>query len=308
MAGYGFLRSFFGTGSNPANDTTDPPNPGIGGYTAGAGPANQSGFPGSTSQVRTMRGQGPRSAGIRADTDTGTQTITVTRQQMQSTPATQVGGPMLKTGPGNNTAGGETLSPAARAGGHSAIETTTPLSKAGFAYVQDAPGSSNVRNTIAERYKAVPGQSHTYKSAARPDQAPPNVGGQNTDGNVHPERATQDVTVQNRFTYPNQGWAVERQMPYDGRASARGNAFAFDGTRYFATGQQDQFFNAGAGDYGNARQEATPSAVSFTQPAPWSAQAYTTTASVQSASPGQQPQQVITSGPGGRSSNSTQRG
>jgi hypothetical protein len=312
MAGYGFLQRAFGIGSNPANDTTDEPNPGIGGFTDGAGPANQTGFPGSTSQTRSLRGRSPRSVGIRADTDTGTQTITETRRQMQSTPATQAGGPMLKTGQGNNTAGGQTLSPSKAAGGHSAIDTTTPLSKAGFPYIQDAPGSSNVRNTIAERYKAVPGQSHTYRSAARPDQAQVNVGGQATDGNVHPERVTQDVTVQNRFTYPNQGWAVAREMPYSGRGGGARGA-ALNGDRYYATGQDTQFWNGGAGDYGIARQNATPSAVSFTQPAPWSAQAYTTTADIGSAgspnqSPGQQPNAVVMNPSGGRSSNSTQRG
>jgi hypothetical protein len=313
------------------------PDEGIGGFTSGAGPANESGFPGSTSQTRTfgVPPNTPRAVKILSDTDTGfeqgfsgrtlerqasyrgdipgartsnprdtpvvgTPERTLTRN-MQNVPRTDgYGGPAWNTRSGNQIAGGQPLSGAARIGGHSAIDTTTPLSDANVHISGHVPGAQNVRNTIAERYKNPAGLLHTYKSAPRADQAPVNPGGQATDGNVHPERVVQDVTVQNRMQFPDDGaqlsWSVLREMPYGGRGNGARGA-DLNGQRRYATGQETQFWNAGQGNYGVARQRGVKVPVAFTQPAPWSANVYTTTADVGTTSdpnqtPGQQPNAV----------------
>lgn len=332
---------------------TGPAEPalGVGGYTPGAGPANQTGFPGSTSQTRTFPHppNTPRAAKIRADTDSGANnglgTVTQTqqssyrgdvpgartrspratpavatrqtaiRQEMQhNSPSEFYGGPALRTRPGNNTAGGEPLSPAARAGGHSAIDTTTPLSAAQPQIGGRTPGGQNVRNEIAQRYKYPGGILHTYQSAPRPDQATPNPGGQATDGNVHPSAVVQDVTVPDRYAVDGlTSWSVSREMPYGGRGNGARGA-DLNGQRYYATGQETQFWNAGQGEFGieRLRGSGNKRPVGFTQPAPWTANFYDTTASVgtttdPNATPDQQPQAIYYSPGGLRATNGTGR-
>jgi hypothetical protein len=235
------------------------------------------------------------------------------RQEMQHNhPSEFFGGPALHTRPGNNTAGGEPGSRSAAAGGHNARDTTTPWSHAGVIISGGVPGSQNVRNEIAQRYKNAPGQSHTYRSAARADQAGVNPSGQASDGNVHPERATEPVTVQNRFVMnPGGGvltWSVQREMPYGGRGDGARGA-DLNGHRYYAQGQTDQFFNAGQGDYGieRSRGSGNKRPVSFTEPAPWTAQFYDTTDGVENQSMEQAPNMVYVSPATGRASNSTGR-
>lgn len=344
----GLIARLFGGKESPAVDME--PVPGVGGYTLGAGPANQSGYPGSTSQTRTFRRPptSPRAVKIEADTDTGWDNglgpTTQARQAAYRGDATGArlagprrtpgvvtpqpanasklqnnsekeffGGPMLKTGPGNNTAGGNPLSRAQYAGGHSVRDTTTPWRDAQPVIDGDTPGAQNVRNQIALRYKNPAGQLHTYKSAARADQAPMNQGGQATDGNVHPDRVVQDVTVPNRAVFPEITWSVEREMPYGGRGDGARGA-DLNGQRYYATGQQEQFLNGGQGQYGIGRQlgSGNKRPVNFTQPAPWTANYYDTTDSVgtqtdPNAQPAQQPQAVYYSANGLRATNSTGR-
>jgi len=240
----------------------------------------------------------------------------VLTRQVQDVPATQLGGPMMATGPGNNTAGAHPLSGAQAAGGHSMLHTQTPWAEAGRVVIgQGSPGAQNVRNTVAQRYKNPPGTMHTYLSSPRPDQAPVNPGGQATDGNVHPERVVQEVTVENRMVFPADGgnlsWSVLREMPYGGRGNGARGA-DLNGQRRYATGQETEFWNAGQGDYGVARQRGGKRPVGFTQPAPWSAQFYDTTSSVGTADnpntqPAQQPQAVYVSPSGQRASNRTGR-
>lgn len=342
----GLIRALFGGRDRP-EDTTNPV-PGIGGYAMGPGPAGQSGYPGSTAATRTMRGRNARLAKVRSDTNTGwesglgSETITqqasyraedhgsrivsprdtpeVTtpkgqlRQNMQGEQGEFYGGPMLRTGPRNNTAGGTPMSPAARAGGHSQRDTTTPWVQAQHPLGGDAPGSQNVRNQVAQRYRAVPGQLHTYRSAARADQAPVNLGGQRTDGNVKPDLASQEVSVPSRFVMPGgtTGWSVQRRMPYTGRGDgARGAQLS--GQRYYGTGQQDQFWNAGQGNYGIARVQGSGNKrpVNFTEPAPWTQNFYDTTSEVGTTdnpgTPTQGGNAVYVSPHAGRASNSTGR-
>lgn len=330
-------------GGKPQHRAGVDPVPGQGGYVQGAGPANQTGFPGSTSQVRTLRGNNPRIAKVRADTNTGFEQALSSQEQtrqvsyrgdtqdavpdspratpnvatrqpqltvtMQQTPATNYGGPMLHTGEGNRTAGGQPLSGAAAAGGHSGQDTQTPWRTAQPQISLNVPGSNNVRNQVAQRYKNAPGDAHTYKSAPRPDATPVLRGGQAVDGNVKPELAVQEVTVPNRFVFAGGGvqtWDVLRRMPYTGRGDgARGADLS--GQRYYATGQQTEFWNGGSGEYGQARKAGGKRPVSFTEPAPWTSQFYDTTEQMQGGQSPQAPAAVYVSPASGRASNSTGR-
>jgi hypothetical protein len=350
----GLIARLFGGKESPALDME--PAPGIGGYTMPAGPAGQTGFPGSTSQTRRFPSNGrtpysPRSAKINADYDSdansrdgtapevrqssfrgdvpGAATTsprstsliisrqTLIRQTMQNNSAAEFyGGPALHTRAGNNTAGGNLLSGASAAGGGpmaSARDTITPWTQAQPEISGNVPGAENVRNTVAEKYKNPAGQLHTYKSKSRADQAVPNQGGQATDGNVDGAGITQDVTVPNRAVFPEISWSVLREMPYGGRGNGARGA-DLNGQRYYATGQQSQFLNGGQGEYGvgRLRGDGNKRPVSFTQPAPWTASFYDTTASVGTSGdpntqPDQQPNAVYTSPGGLRASNSTGR-
>lgn len=340
----GLIAALFGGRKRPPDPD---PLPGVGGYRMPRGQTGAGGFPGSTASRRTFGGRNPRTVGIRADTNTGwesglsdtpqvrqstyrgdepraalagpraTPTVTtpqpVIAQRMQATPATFFGGPQLRTGPGNNTVGGNPLGRAQRAGGHSVRDTETAATGCEPVIGVGTPGAQNVRNTIAQRYKAVPGQEHTYMSAGRADQAPTTRNGQAGDGSARPDQRSSPVTVQSRFVFPGGGnlsWSVLREMPYGGRGDgARGAALS--GQRYYATGQSDQFWNAGQGDYGIARARGGKRPVSFTEPAPWSANYYDTTESVGTTdAPGQAtqaPNLVYVSPSAGRASNGTGR-
>lgn len=336
----GLIAALFGGASRPPDQD---PAPGIGGYAMGPGPTGDQGYPGSTSQTRTFKGTNPRNQKVRADTNTGFEqalsdvdqvrqasyrgdvpgartasprtTPPVSTSQplltelMQQTPATLEGGPMLRTGPGNNTAGGRPGRRGAAAGGHDPQQTQTLWSQAQHPLGGDAPGSNNVRNEVAQRYKAAPGQTHTYKSAPRADQAPPNRSGQASDGNVHPERAVTEVSVSSRFVMPGgiTQFTVLREMPYGGRGNGARGA-QLNGHRFYATGQDQQFWNAGQGNYGIARERGGRRPVAFQEPAPWTANFYDTTAAVQGGDAAQAPQAVYVSPDGGRATNGTGRG
>jgi hypothetical protein len=337
----GKIKALFG-GRNRPPDTE--PAPGIGGYALGPGPTGDYGYPGSTAQTRTYKGNNPRGALVRADTNTGFEQALTDKPQdrqqsyrgdipganianpratpsvstrkplltdlMQSTPGTLEGGPMLRTGPGNDTAGGRPGRRAAAAGGHDPQQTQTLWSQAQHPLGGEAPGAENVRNELAQRYKNAPGQVHTYKSAARADQAPLLRKGQAADGNVHPNLATTDVSVPNRFVMPGAQtiFSVLREMPYGGRGDGARGA-QLNGHRYYATGQSDQFMNAGQGNYGIAREQGLNHRrpVSFQEPAPWTSGFYDTTAQVQDGTAPQAPQNVYVSPSGGRARNGTGR-
>jgi hypothetical protein len=335
----GLIAALFGGKPQPIPSDS---KPGGGGYTPGPGPTGAQGFPGSTSLTRTMPGLNPRKAKVRADSNTGFEqalsTVNQVRQQsakrgqvksnanprltprvatpqplltaiMQATPATNLGGPVDTTTRGARTAGGHPLSEAASEGGHSERETTTPWIHAQPIIAKNVPGSNNVRNQIAQHYKAVPGQLHTYKSKYRGDLPPVNPSGQASDGNVHPERGTTDVTVPSRFVMwdgGSQTWSVQREMPYGGRGDGARGA-QLNGQRYFGQGQTDQFWNAGQGDYGIARRLGGKRPVAFTQPAPWTGQFYDTTPAVENATTNQAPDLVYVS-PQARRRNTATRG
>lgn len=324
------IAKLFGGRDRPPDPN---PLPGIGGYHMPPGPAGETGFPGSTSATRAHPASTPpRSIGLRTDRlggannalgstpetrqvayrgdvagaavssprGTGSVTIpqTAIRQEMQhNSTRERNGGVFLRTGSGNDTAGANPLSSAQRAGGHSVRDTETPGIRREPVIGTNTPGAQNVRNTRAYRYRNPAGQIHTYQSAPNP-AAPPS-----------------SVTVPNRFVFPGGGnttWSVQREMPYGGRGDGARGA-ALDGTRYYGTGQADQFWNAGQGDYGISRQRGSRNRrpVSFSEPGPWTANFYDTTESVGTTdnpgTGGQAPNLVYTSPSAGRASNATGR-
>lgn len=274
-------------------------------------------------QTRQASYRGTFGRGGGQGNDPRTTPVVVTQQPeltaiMQDGPGTFFGGPALQTIPGNQTAGGVPLSGAAAAGGHSQRDSTTPWIDAQPLIGAPAPGAENVRNRIAVRYQNPPAQQHTYRPAPRADQAPVNPTGQASDGNVSNALAAQGtVTVQNRFVFDagqSQTWSVLRQMPYTGRGNGARGA-DLNGQRYYAQNNQlNQFWNAGQGDYGIARQlgSQVKVPVGFTEPAPWTSQLYLTTDSVGSYdNPDPNPSQLaagpVISPSSGRASNSTGR-
>lgn len=337
----GIIAALFGGRSRPVDPD---PLPGVGGYALGPGPNNASGFPGSTSSTRTFAGNNPRIAKIEADTNTGwdnalgvttvlrqgsyrgditgaslggprrTPTVrtpqTIAIEKLQTNDPTEFyGGPSDKTSPGNQTAGGNPLSDAY----HSVRATETPATARQPIIATDIPGAQNVRNQVNYDYLAVPGQMHTYQSAGRADQAPVNRGGQATDGSPRPDQRATPVSVPSRFVFAgggNQTWSMLREMPYGGRGDGARGA-DLNGHRFYATGQQQQFMNAGQGDYGVARERGRKRPVAFTMPAPWTANFYDTTDTVGTVDqPGpttQSPDMVYVSPNAGRASNSTGR-
>lgn len=262
-------------------------------------------------EFNTRRGMG-QAISPRQTPKTATPQPQLTATMQQNSPAEFFGGPMLKTGPGNDTAGGELSSRTA----HNPRETTTLWKNAQPVIGTDVPGSNDVRNQIAQRYKNKPGQTHTYWAAYRADQAQVNPTGQASDGNVQIHEGQQQVSVQNRFVFPGGGnltWAVLRQMPYTGRGNGARGA-ELNGQRRYATGQQTQFWNAGQGDYGVARLRGSQNKrpVGFTEPAPWTANFYDTTDSVgtsdnPNSNPAQAPDMIYVSPNAGRATNSTGR-
>ena len=327
----------------------DPAEAGMGGARQGVSRTGDAGYPGSTSATRTFRGAGPRDVKLRSDSVVGfdqgfegedtrqasrtwaegnrnpRDTPPVTTPQpravgsLRRNPNEWFGGLPLRSdaiAPATHAAGSglNPLQGAAAAGGHSTYDTETPRTSRQPDISGGVPGSNNVRNEIAQRWKNPPGIMHTYQSRPRPDQKPK---GLNTDGNSWWSSST-PVTVLNRFKWggPDGGvqtWSVQRQMPY-GPGERGGGARGADlnGTRYYAEGPPVAV-NAGLGDYGVARLrgDKTKRPVSFTEPAPWTAQFYDTTASVGSAdSPGpggQAPNAIYVSPEVPRGLNSTGR-
>lgn len=298
----GLIARLFGGASRPPDPD---PLPGEGGYAMPPGPYGEGGFPGSTSVTRTFKGNNPRGFKVKATTNYGITPVTDARAEMQETPGTFYGGSMLRTGHLNDTAGAN-IPRLARA-------TETPPTQREPQIARDIPGAANVRNKVAQRYKARPGEVRSYLSSPRGDLPPVNPGGQATDGNVHPERAVTPVTVPSRFVFAgggNQTYYMLRQMPYTGRGDGARGA-DLNGTRYYATGAPE-FLNASMGEYGSARLDGPlHRPTTFTEPAPWSANYYDTTESTGTSSDpgtgGQSPDAVYVSPGAGRASNRTGR-
>lgn len=319
----GLIARLFGGRPRPPDPD---PLPGQGGYAMPAGRYGEGGFPGSTSVTRTFgKGTSPRIAKIRADhlggfeqglggpqtrqasfrgdqptlprqTPSVSTPQPVLTEQLQASPAEFYGGPKLKTDPPlNDTAGGNPLSEAEAAGGHSVRDGETPMTRRQPQISLDTPGANNVRNEVALRYKERPGQMHVYQSAPRGD----------TPGST-------PVVAQNRFVFAGGGvqtWYMERQMPYTGRGDGARGA-DLNGQRYYAAGPP-AFLNGGQGQFGVSRLRGGKRPVSFTEPAPWTSNFYDTTGSVGTTdnpgTPSQAPDLVYVSPQAPRASNGTGR-
>jgi hypothetical protein len=294
----------------------DPALAGLGGDKQGPGPAGQSGRPGTTSATRTFKGVSPRDVKLESDTNVGfdqgfdgvqwrqggrpyaegwenprdtpeqptprPRTIAVLRQS----PAEWYGGlPMYSDQVPQrvDTVGGNPLSIAQAYGGHSTYDTETPRTQRQPDISGNVPGSNNVRNTIALRWQNPPGIMHTYKSAPRPDQNPKVDGESGAGGGAW--SWTDLVTVISRYKWAGtsggvQTWSVERQMPYGAGRGDGARGADLNGTRYYAEGPPINV-NGGQGSYGIARLRGpNHRPVFFTEPAPWTAQFYDTTADV----------------------------
>ena len=188
-------------------DPFDPALGGMGGARQGPGPAGTSGVPGTTSVTRTFHGRSPRDVKINADSDVGfnqgldgedirqesrahssgqrnprdTPEVVTPRPKaiadLRRSPREWFGGLPLRSdavSPGTHAAGWglNPLMPAQDAGGHSTYDTETPRTSRQPDISGGVPGSQNVRNTIAQRWKNPPGQMHEYLAASRPDQGP----------------------------------------------------------------------------------------------------------------------------------------
>lgn len=335
------------TGRTAPKTPWDPALAGMGGARQGPGPTGDEGYPGSTSSTRHFRGASPRAVKLESDTVTGfdqgfdgewtqqhprksgelhddpraTGEVTTPRPrivgELQRNPGEWFGGMPMRSdavAPANHVVGLNPLEGAAAAGGHSTYDTETPRTARQPDISGGVPGSNNVRNEYAQRYKNPPAGVHSYKSAPRPDQ---NGKGETADGGGRWAYTT-EVTVPNRYRWGQGGvqtWSVQRQMPYgSGERGDGARGAQLTGARYYASGPPVNV-NGGLGDYGVARLrgDKTRRPVGFTEPAPWTSQFYDTTESVgQADAPGpggQGPNAIYVSPDPGRGGlNSTGRG
>ena len=307
-------RHFKGSNPRGAKVRADS-NTGWEGELSGTKKAHQAAYRADQAPTTGRQGATGASSNPRLTSRVVTPRTRIQATMQDNSPAEFYGGPMLKTGPGNDTAGANPGRRAAAAGGHAQRDTETPPTQRQSQISLNTPGANNVRNETAQRYKAVPGEVHVYKSAPRGDLPQPLRKGQNADGNVHPEMAVTEVAVPSRFVFAGGGvqtWSVERQMPYTGRGDGARGA-DLNGSRYYATFQGQQFMNAGMGNYGIARHQGGDHKrpVSFSEPAPWTANYYDTTEDVGTTTdpgvPSQAPSNVYISPSTGRASNGTGR-
>src|SRR5215472_11112254 len=185
----GLIAELFGGKRKPPD--TDP-NPGEGGYAYPRGPYGETGFPGSTPGTKQTHPQ----------TDEGRR-----ERQLDASEAQDAW-----TNPRFIRRNGSPRQPYARnkAQADDTLRSYTPVIGA------DAPGAENVRNTVAQRYKAVPGEAHTYLSAPNPG-----INGGKSSGNTDHGAVTggdpTDVTVISRFVSlegAQEGFATDRRIPY----------------------------------------------------------------------------------------------
>ncbi len=302
------------TGRDLPKTKFDPALAGIGGARQARGRAGEGGYPGSTSATRTFRDASPRDVKLDSDSVSGfdqgfegvnssqpgraytegwanpRETPPVVTPQprtigsLRRNPGEWFGGQPMRSdavSPANQVVGQNPLAGAAAAGGHSVRDTETPATARQPDISGGVPGSSNVRNSYALRWKNPPGQVHTYNSAPRPDQLPVAPGGEGGGKWA----STTLVSVPNRKVWGSGGvqtWSVQRQMPYGSGERGDGARGAdLNGTRYYAEGPPVNI-DGGMGAYGVARLrgDKTKRPVSFNEPAPWSAQFYDTTSSV----------------------------
>ncbi len=257
------------------------PLPGVGGYDYPRGPFGATGFPGSTPAAAKTHTQAPGGRRDRQLTATGNQAEWATLPTRRP--------------------GGDPRQPRARTGRETAPERRmTPV-------IGGAPGASNVRNTIAQRWKARPDLVRAYRPAPNPGKTGAALNGPSRyhpgtfvyghpDGKPVPGMPPQpglgpQVTVQSRYVSAEgsqEGYAMDRPLmfarggvaPYPdsyqrstGVHHLRGGRLT--GQRYFGAVRDQQQIGLPSDAYGIARARGPRHRpVGFTQPAPWSANYY----------------------------------
>lgn len=318
------------------------PLPGVGGYDYPRGPFGATGFPGSTPGAPHVHTQGPDGRLDRQLTaievwarDTGPEALDPgpVRVPKPQTPYGQVRFTPGSTQPASRFVRGDGTprQPTARTGAETRPERRmTPV-------IGGAPGSQNVRNTIAQRYKARPELIRAYRPAPNPGKTGAALNGPsqyhpgvfsygNPDGKPVPgmdsNPGTGTVTVQSRFVSAEgsqEGYAVDRPLmfarggvaPYPdsyvrstGVHHLRGGRLT--GQRYFGALRDQQRIGLESDSYGIARARGPRHRpVSFTPPAPWTANYYDVPADMSV-----QPSDMVHTSPsrGRRATNKPRRG
>lgn len=284
------------------------PHPGIGGYDYPRGPYGKTGFPGSTPASKRTKGQGPTGRRHQQldtteiwERDTGPEflgTGPVVSPKPQPSYSEVRFRPGTQPAPGNRflRANGSPRQPFARQRRSTSPEhRMTPI-------IGGSPGSENVRNTFAQRYKARPELWRGYrpspnpgKTGARfdaPSQYHPDTSVHgHPDGKPVPGMAAQPggptVTVQSRYVShegSQEGYAMNRDLFFakGGTPAAQPRGAAphirggrFDGTRYFGALEDQQKIGLPSDSFGIKRARGpNHRPVRFEQPPPWTANYY----------------------------------
>lgn len=234
------------------------PVPGIGGYDNPRGPVGEGGFQGST----------PAAPRTHPQTTDGRRERQLTAEQAQDQwkelPTRQRSGQPRQPRARNKAQADDTL------------RSYTPVIGA------NAPGSQNVRNTVAQRYKAIPGATREYLSSPNPAINGGRSAGV-TDADTVIGGDPTPVMVQSRFVSQEgaqEGFATDRMIPYrihhrsgDYRGAPSNRGADLDGLRY-TMASKEQTAGLPNGQFGIARRRATSVTrrpVRFEQPGPWTA-------------------------------------
>ena len=306
------------TGLKPRSPRAGVPLPGVGGYDYPRGPFGATGFPGSTPASARTHVQTPDGRRDRQLTttqiwarDTGPAALDVTPVRV---PEPQPSYSEVEFRPGTLDPestfirrNGTPRQPRARQLRSTSVERRmTPI-------IGGAPGSQNVRNRIAQRYKAVPGQVRAYTPSPNPGKLGARLDGpsQFHPGQVvhgHPDGkpvpgldsnpgigpGQPSVMVQSRFVSAEgsqEGYAVNRPLlfahggtpaPYPssyvaftGDQHLRGGRLT--GERYFGALADQQRIGLPSDAYGISRARGPRHRpVRFEQAAPWTANYYDT--------------------------------
>lgn len=284
------------------------PNPGIGGYDYPRGPYGATGFPGSTPAAKTTKGQGPDSRLDRQltatqirDRDTGPE-FNETWPVETPKPQPSYGDVRFRPGtaprPGNTfrRANGTARQPFARQ-----MRSTSPEHRM-TPIIGGAPGSENVRNQVAQRFKARPELWRAYRPSPNPGKTGARLQGPSRrhpgttvhgdpDGKPIPGMDEQpgppDVIVQSRFVShegSQEGYAMNRDLffakggkpaPQPTGAAPHIRGGRYDGTRYFGELAAQQKIGLPSDSYGIKRARGpNHRPLRFEQPPPHTANYY----------------------------------
>lgn len=256
------------------------PLPGLGGYDYPRGPYGATGFPGST----------PASA------RTHTQTAGGRKDRQLTATGNQAEWAILPP----RRPGGDPAQPRARTMRETAPERRmTPV-------IGGAPGSQNVRNQVAQRFKAVPGLVRAYRPSPNPGKTGAQLNGPSRrhpgqmvyghpDGKpipgMDPQPGPPYVTVSSRYVSlegSQEGYAMDRPLMFakGGKAGYPSSYVSFTGDqhprggrltgqRYFGSLEDQQRIGLPSDAYGVARARGPRHRpVKFEQPAAWTTNYY----------------------------------